>query len=116
MNYDLIIKNGLVILDNGEVETDVAVKDGKIVAIGSDLGEASEVIDAQGLVVSPGMVDAHVHITDPGGSYRDEWEGYLTGTKACAKGGVILHGNAFEPSPCDCGCSFFENQIRCRRK
>lgn len=88
MNYDLLIKNGLVILDNGEIETDVAIKDGKIAAIGSDLGDAAEVIDAKGLVVSPGMVDAHVHITDPGGSYRDDWEGYLTGTKACAKGGV----------------------------
>jgi len=88
MNYDLIIKNGLVILDEGEVKTDVAVKDGKISAIGTDLGEAVEVIDAKGLVVSPGMLDAHVHITDPGGSYRDDWEGYLTGTRASAKGGV----------------------------
>lgn len=88
MAFDLLIKNGLVILDSGEVETDIAVKDGKIAAIGSNLGEANETIDAKGLVVSPGMVDAHVHITDPGGSYRDDWEGYLTGTKACAKGGV----------------------------
>ena len=88
MNFDLIIKNGLVILDNGEVLTDVAVKDGKIAAIGSDLGDAKEVIDAKGLIVSPGMVDAHVHITDPGGGFRDFWEGYITGTKACAKGGV----------------------------
>ena len=88
MSFDLIIKNGLVILDNGEVETDVAVKDGKIAAIGFDLGEATETIDAKGLIVSPGMLDAHVHITDPGGGYRDEWEGYETGTKACAKGGV----------------------------
>lgn len=88
MAFDLLIKNGLVILDSGEVETDVAVKDGKIVAIGNELGEANETIDAKGLIVSPGMVDAHVHITDPGGSYRDDWEGYLTGTKACAKGGV----------------------------
>lgn len=88
MAFDLIIKNGLVILDNGEVETNVAVKDGKIVAIGSDLGEATETIDAKGLIVSPGMVDAHVHITEPGGGYRDGWEGYETGTRACAKGGV----------------------------
>ncbi|MBM4761320.1 allantoinase AllB [Bacillus sp. B15-48] len=88
MSYDIIIKNGLVILNNGEVETDIAVKDGKIAAIGKELGEAKETIDAKGLVVSPGMVDAHMHITDPGGSYRDDWEGYLTGTKACAKGGV----------------------------
>lgn len=86
--FDLIIKNGLVVLDSGEVVTDVAVKDGKIAAIGKDLGEAKEVIDAKGLVVSPGMVDAHVHITDPGGGYRDLWEGYVTGTRACAKGGV----------------------------
>lgn len=88
MAYDLIIKNGLVILPTGEVETDVAVKDEKIVAIGKDLGEAKEVIDAEGLVVSPGMVDPHMHITEPGGNYRDEWEGYVTGTRACAKGGV----------------------------
>lgn len=88
MSYDLIIKNGLVILENSELKTDVAVKDGKIAAIGQELGEAKKMIDAKGLIVSPGMLDAHVHITDPGGGYRDEWEGYLTGTKACAKGGV----------------------------
>ena len=88
MAFDLIIKNGLVILDNEAVETDVAVKDGKIVAIGTGLGEGTETIDAQGLVVSPGMVDGHVHITEPGGGYRDGWEGYETGTKASAKGGV----------------------------
>lgn len=34
------------------------------------------------------MVDAHVHITEPGGGYRDEWEGYETGLKGAAKGGV----------------------------
>ncbi len=88
MSYDLLIKNGLVILENEAIETDVAVKNGKIAAIGNDLSAASETIDATGLIVSPGMVDAHVHITDPGGGYRDQWEGYLTGTKACAKGGV----------------------------
>ncbi|MBC1793051.1 allantoinase AllB [Listeria booriae] len=85
MSYDLIIKNGQVILDTEAVVTDVAVTNGKIVAIGTDLGEAKEVIDASGLVVSPGMVDAHVHISEPG---RTEWEGYETGTKAAAKGGV----------------------------
>ncbi len=84
---DLVIKNGLVILDTGAVKTDVAVKDEKIVAIGADL-EGEKEIDAEGLIVSPGMVDAHVHITDPGGGYRDEWEGYVTGTAAAAKGGV----------------------------
>lgn len=87
MEHELVIKNGLVILESGEVKTDVAIKDGKISAIGENLTGA-KVIDAKGLIVSPGMVDAHVHITDPGGGYRDEWEGYVTGTAACAKGGV----------------------------
>lgn len=87
MNYDLVIKNGLVIKKTGEEKTDVAIKEGKIVRFGQDL-EGLEVIDATGLIVSPGMVDAHVHITDPGDGYRDEWEGYVTGTSASAKGGV----------------------------
>lgn len=88
MKFDLIIKNGLVILENGEQNVEVGVKDGKIAAIGHDLGEVTKVIDAENQIVSPGMVDAHVHITEPGGGYRDGWEGYETGTKAAAKGGV----------------------------
>lgn len=88
MKYDLLIKNGRVILDEGEQEVEVAVKDGKIAAIGHDLGDAEKVNDAKGQVVAPGMVDAHVHITEPGGGYRDEWEGYETGLKGAAKGGV----------------------------
>lgn len=87
MSYDLIIKNGLVITEFGDVHADVAVKSGKIAAIGPDLEGAKEVVDAKGLIVSPGMVDIHVHITEPGG-VRAGWEGYETGTSACAKGGV----------------------------
>lgn len=42
-------------------------------------------LDATGLIVSPGMVDAHTHISEPG---RTHWEGYETGTRAAAKGGI----------------------------
>ena len=87
MSYDLVIKNGLVIYEGGEVKTDIAVKDGLIAALGTGF-EGDKVIDAEGLVVSPGMIDSHVHITEPGGGYRDQWEGYVTGTAAAAKGGV----------------------------
>lgn len=87
MSYDLVIKNGLVILDSGEIQTDIGVNNGVIVTIGSNL-EGTKIIDAEGLIVSPGMIDAHVHITEPGGGYRDEWEGYSTGTASAAKGGV----------------------------
>lgn len=88
MKFDSIIKNGRVILQDGEANVEIGVKDGVIAAIGQELGDADTIIDAQGHIVSPGMVDAHVHITEPGGGYRDEWEGYETGTRASAKGGV----------------------------
>lgn len=87
MSVDLIIKNGKVILEDGVKVTNIAVKDGKIIEIGDNISEGNEIIDAEGLVVSPGMVDAHVHIVEPGG-VRSDWEGYETGTKASAKGGV----------------------------
>lgn len=88
MKFDSIIKNGLVILPEGEERVDIGIKDGKIAEIGKDLGTEGNVIDATDLIVSPGMIDAHVHITEPGGGYRDLWEGYDTGTRASAKGGV----------------------------
>ena len=62
MSFDLIIKNGTVILENEARIVDIAVQAGKIAAIGENLGEAKQVMDATGLVVSPGMVDAHTHI------------------------------------------------------
>lgn len=72
MKFDTIIKNELVILENDSLEVDIGIIDGKIAAIGQGLGHLGEIIDAEGLVVSPGMVDAHVHITEPGGGYRDD--------------------------------------------
>lgn len=87
MSFDLLIKNGKVILEDDVKITNIGVKDGKIADIGDHLNEAEEVINAEGLVVSPGMIDAHVHITEPG-DVRSDWEGYETGTKASAKGGV----------------------------
>ncbi len=85
MSFDLIIKNGTVILENEARVIDIAVQGGKIAAIGENLGEAKNVLDATGLIVSPGMVDAHTHISEPG---RTHWEGYETGTRAAAKGGI----------------------------
>jgi allantoinase len=65
---------------------DVAVADGRIAAVGPELaGPAREEIDARGLVLLPGAVDAHVHFNEPG---RTDWEGWATGTKALAAGGT----------------------------
>ena len=83
--FDLLIKNAKAVLPDAVVDCDIAVKDGKIEAIGRNLGVACEEIDADGRYVMPGMVDAHMHISEPG---RTEWEGYKTGTQAMAAGGI----------------------------
>jgi allantoinase len=64
---------------------DVAVRDGVIVAIGPELAGGTREIDARGHLVMPGAIDPHVHLNDPG---RAHWEGFGTGTRALAAGGV----------------------------
>ena len=60
---DLIIKNGWVVNATHSQQMDIAVKDGKIVAMGqaSLFPEAEKTVDAAGLWVLPGMIDTHVH-------------------------------------------------------
>ena len=77
--YDLIVRGG--------EPFDVAVQDGLIAAAGPELeGGAREEVDARGLHVLPGVVDAHVHFNEPG---RADWEGWETGTRALAAGGAV---------------------------
>ena len=61
--YDLIIKNGTILDGTGRpgFSGDVAVKDGKIVAVGTDLSGAEQTIRADGLTVTPGFIDSHSH-------------------------------------------------------
>ncbi len=81
----LVIHGGDVILPTGRRPVDIAVTDGVISAIGSEVRDAAEFIDATGLVVLPGVVDAHVHFNEPG---RADWEGWEAGTRGAAAGGV----------------------------
>ncbi len=66
MSYDLILENGTLVLPWGEAEADVAVKGGKIAAIGKNFGQAAERFNAKGLHVLPGVIDPHVHFRDGG--------------------------------------------------
>ena len=62
--YDILIKNGTVVdgTGNARFKADVAIKDSKVVKIAAGIeGDAVEVIDAAGLIVSPGFIDGHTH-------------------------------------------------------
>ena len=87
MIVDTVVRGGTVVNENGRVQGGVAIKDGRIVAIGDDaaLPEARETIDATGKLVLPGVIDVHVHFRDPGMTEKEDW---ATGSAAAAVGGV----------------------------
>ncbi|TQL70550.1 allantoinase [Nocardioides albertanoniae] len=85
---DLVIRARRMVSTRGEVEGSVGVKGGRIVAVepaASGLSAARVVELADDEVLMPGVVDAHVHVNDPG---RTEWEGFASATRAAAAGGV----------------------------
>lgn len=86
---ELIIKNGTVVSATQMYKADIAVKDGKIAAIGSDLSDmnADKIVDAAGKLVLPGAIDAHTHLAMPfGGTISSD--DYFAGTRAAACGGT----------------------------
>ena len=84
--FDLVVRNGEVVLPDGVRRTDVGIEGERIAAIGPDLSGGRE-IDASGLEVLPGAIDAHTHMELPvrGGRSSDD---FLSGTVAAACGGV----------------------------
>ncbi|MGC8936539.1 MAG: amidohydrolase family protein, partial [Candidatus Methanomethylicaceae archaeon] len=85
---DLLIKNGTIVTPKDTFKADIGVKDGKIVSIASKISEkAEEVVDASGMYVMPGGIDAHTHMEMPfmGTTTVDDFE---YGTIAAAFGGI----------------------------
>lgn len=87
--YDLLVRNGIVVNATGTERADIAITDGRIVAVAPELaGTGKEEIDAAGQHIFPGVIDAHVHFNEPG---RTSWEGFATGTAALAAGGTTSY-------------------------
>ena len=85
MTYDLGIEGGDVVTPGGVNSGHVYVVDGRVAVVGSERCDARERVDASGLLVFPGMVDAHVHLMDPADPSRED---FPTGTAAAARAGV----------------------------
>jgi dihydroorotase len=88
MSYDLLIANGMLVLPWGAVEADIAVQNGRIAAIGKNLGPAAEIFDATHLHVLPGIIDPHVHFRDGGQGGIPGVEDMLSGTRGALLGGI----------------------------
>jgi dihydroorotase len=84
--FDLVLRGGTCVLPWGEEATDVGVRAGRIAAIGDLRTVATaETIDCTGLHILPGLIDAHVHLRDPGDPTVETLE---TGTRAALLGGL----------------------------
>ena len=87
MSFDTIIRGGTVATAADTFIADVGIKDGKIAALGRDLGAAANMIDATGRLVLPGGIDSHVHFAQPSGEGIVMADGFETGTRSAAFGG-----------------------------
>ncbi|MGC5628496.1 allantoinase AllB [Georgenia sp. Z1344] len=86
--FDLVLRGGRVLGEDGFAPREIGVRDGSIVAVeplGAGLTGDRVVELAEDEVLISGLVDAHVHVNEPG---RTEWEGFASATRAAAAGGV----------------------------
>ena len=88
-NHSLLIRGGHLIDPTARIDApmDVLLRDGQVAEVappGKTRGSAHDKFDARGLIVAPGFIDLHVHLREPGQSYK---ESIATGTAAAAAGG-----------------------------
>ena len=97
----ILIKNGHVVdpANNIDEKLDILIKDGIISEVGKDIqtNPFVTVIDAEGKIVAPGLIDLHVHFREPGYEYKEDIE---SGSAAAARGGVTKSGQKFHTPNC----------------
>jgi dihydroorotase len=85
--HDLLLTGGRVVTPEGIADADVAIADGRIVSVHArgEAHAAAERRDVAGRLLFPGLVDAHVHLREPGMTHKED---FGSGTRAAAAGGV----------------------------
>jgi dihydroorotase len=104
----LLIQNGTVLDPSQQLQrkADLLIRDGRIAAIGTNLGKADRVSDAGGCYVTPGLIDIHVHLREPG---DEEEETIASGAAAAVAGGfttVCCMPNTKPPLDNEAGIEF----------
>src|SRR3954463_12652444 len=82
----LLLRGGRVVdpASDTDAVSNILVEDGRVAAIGEDVRSEATVLDCDGLIVAPGLVDLHAHLRQPG---REDKETVETGSRAAAAGG-----------------------------
>jgi dihydropyrimidinase len=90
MRFDTIIRGGTVATEADTFACDIGIRGEKIMALGEDLGEAAEIVDATGRLVLPGGIDSHVHVAQPSAPGIVMADDFESGTRAAAFGGNTM--------------------------
>ncbi|WP_425106142.1 dihydroorotase [Ancylobacter sp.] len=84
--FDLLLKGGTVVNQDGIAARDVGIRGGRIVGLGAfDPAQAGETVDCTGLHLLPGVIDTQVHFREPGLEHKEDLE---SGSRAAVMGGV----------------------------
>ena len=86
--FDLVIRGGTAATAVDVYRTDIGVRDGRIAALAADLPAGRREIDASGLLVLPGGIDAHCHLDQPTGDESVMADDFVSGTRSAACGGT----------------------------
>ncbi len=108
--YDLILKNGTVVNQDGIGKRDLGIRMGRIEAIGS-LSETAggEVIDCTGLHILPGVIDDQVHFREPGLDHKEDLE---SGSRAAVMGGVTAVFEMPNTNPLTTNAATLEDKVK----
>ncbi|MBQ5910515.1 MAG: dihydroorotase [Clostridia bacterium] len=104
-----LLKSANVYIDNSFSVVDLFIDGGNIVSIGQNISHSNAiVVSCEGLTVFPGFTDVHVHLREPGFSYK---ETVATGTLAAAKGGYTNVCTMPNLKPCPDSCEHLKQQL-----
>ena len=108
--FDLILKGGVLVNQDGIGPRDIGVRGGRIAAIG-DLSRASagETLDAKGLHILPGVIDTQVHFREPGATHKEDLE---TGSRGAVLGGVTAVFEMPNTNPLTTGAAELADKLR----